>query len=50
MSGVEGEGENWEVPPNDVLGGAEAILEEEGDSRGKPGFPRATKPKAEEAA
>ncbi len=29
---------------------AEACLEEEGGSRGKHGFPRATEPKAKEAA
>ena len=47
---VEGAGGNREVPPKQVRGGAEANLEEEGGSRGKPGFPRATEPKAEEAA
>jgi hypothetical protein len=45
---VEGEGGNREVPPVAILGGAEANLEEEGGSRGKPGFPRATEPEAEE--
>ena len=48
--GGEGEGGNREVPPVGVLGGAEASLEEEGGSRGKHGFPRATEPEAEEAA
>jgi hypothetical protein len=47
---VEGVGGNREVPPEEVLGGAEACLEEEGGSRGKHGFPRATEPEAEEAA
>jgi hypothetical protein len=47
---VEGVGGNREVPPGGVLGGAEAILEEEGGSRGKHGFPRATEPEAEEVA
>jgi hypothetical protein len=49
MSGhVEGAGGNREVPPVAVLGGAEACLEEEGGSRGKHGFPRATEPTARE--
>ncbi len=47
---VEGVGGNREVPPHELLGGAEAPSEEEGGSRGKHGFPRATEPKAEEAA
>ena len=51
MSGrVEGEGGNREVPPVELLGGAEAYSEEEGGSRGKHGFPRATEPEAEEEA
>jgi hypothetical protein len=48
---------NREVPRLEILrlrahlGGVrtEACPEEEGGSRGKPGFPRATEPKAEEA-
>ena len=48
---VEGVGANREVPPGGVLGGAEAILEEEeGGLRGKHGFPRATEPEAKEVA
>ena len=47
--GVEGAGGNREVPSRVVLGGAEANLEEEGGSWGKPGFPYATEPEAEEA-
>ena len=47
---VEGAGGNREVPPIDFLGGAEATSEEEGGSWGKPGFPHATEPEAEEAA
>jgi len=43
-------GGNREVPPLGILGGAEATFEEEGGSRGKPGFLRATEPEAEEAA
>ena len=45
---VEGVGGNREVPPVEVLGGAEASSEEEGGSWGKHGFPRATEPEAEE--
>ena len=47
---VEGAGGNRKVPPVELLGGAEACLEEEGDSCGKPGFPYVTEPEAEEAA
>jgi hypothetical protein len=47
---VEGEGGNREVPPSALLGGAEAIFEEEGGAWGKPSFPHATEPEAEEAA
>ena len=48
---VEGEGGNREVSPHWFLRAcAEARLEEEGGSWGKHGFPRATEPKAEEAA
>ena len=59
MSGcVEGVMGNREVPrieilrPRADLRGAwvEASAEEEGGTRGKHGFPRATKPEAEEAA
>jgi hypothetical protein len=46
---VEGTGGNREVPTREILGGAEAFLEE-GGSRGKHGFPRATEPEAEEVA
>jgi hypothetical protein len=57
MSGlVEGEGGNREVSPlvlfdarGDLSGaGVEANFPEEGGSRGKHGFPRATEPKARE--
>ena len=47
---VEGAGGNREVPPEVLLGRAEANSEEEGGSRGKHGFSRATEPEAEEAA
>ena len=42
---VEGEGGNREVPPLDLLGGAEANLEEEGGTWGKHGFPHGSEPK-----
>ncbi len=45
---VEGEGGNREVPAMEILGGAEASLEEEGGSWERPGFPHATEPEAEE--
>ncbi len=49
MSGhVEGVGGNREVPPAAILGGAEGNFEEEGGPWGKPGFPHATEPEAEE--
>jgi hypothetical protein len=56
--GVEGVMENREVPRIGILGpcadmgGAwsKASSGEERGSRGKPGFPRATKPEAREAA
>jgi len=52
----EGAGGNREVSPLSILracrdmraAGAQAYLREEGGSRGKPGFPLATEPKAEE--
>jgi hypothetical protein len=47
---VEGAGGNREVPTVEILGGAEASLEEEGSSWGEHGFPHATEPEAEEAA
>jgi hypothetical protein len=47
---VEGVGGNREVPPVELLGGAEACSEEEGGSWGKHGFHHATEPEAEEAA
>jgi hypothetical protein len=47
---VEGEGGNLEVRPLGFLGGAEARVEEEGGSWGKPGFPHATEPEAKEVA
>jgi hypothetical protein len=51
MSGdVEGGGGNREVHPRRFLGAAEAWIEEEGGSWGKPGFPHATTPQAEEVA
>ena len=51
---VEGVRGNREVPPRVLLGTrgdlsgarAEAYMEEEGGSRGKPGFPRGSEPKA----
>jgi hypothetical protein len=46
---VEGEGGNREVPPRAVLGGAEANLEEEGGSWGKPGFPHGNETRASDA-
>jgi hypothetical protein len=47
---VEGAGGNREVPPTHILGGAEARMEKEGGSWGKPGFPHATEPEAKEVA
>jgi hypothetical protein len=47
---AEGVGGNRAVPPVGIRGGAERSLEEEGGSRGKHGFRRATEPEAEEAA
>jgi hypothetical protein len=47
---VEREGGNREVPPVELLGGAEANLGEEGGSWGKHGFPCATEPEAKEVA
>jgi hypothetical protein len=47
---VEGVGGNREVPPVEILGGAEACSEEEGGWRGKHGFLCATEPKARKAA
>ena len=47
--GVEGVGGNREVSPN-VLGRAEASLEKEGGSWGKPGFQHGSEPKARDAA
>jgi hypothetical protein len=38
--GGEGAGGNREVPPNEILGGVKGNLDEEGGSRGKPGFRR----------
>jgi hypothetical protein len=46
----EVEGGNREVAPAWFLGGAEASMEKEGGSWGKPGFPHATEPEAEEVA
>jgi len=43
---VEGEGGNREVPPAEVLGGAEASAREEGGPRGKHGFTRGRELKA----
>jgi hypothetical protein len=45
---VERAGGNREVPPVWLLGEAEASLKEEGGSRGKHGFTRATEPEAKE--
>jgi hypothetical protein len=45
---VEGVGGNREVPPGELLGGAEARLEEEGGSWGRHGFPHATEVEARE--
>jgi hypothetical protein len=47
---VEGVGGNREVPPEVLLGGAEASLEEEGGSWGKHGFHHASEPEASEVA
>jgi hypothetical protein len=47
---VEGVGGNREVPPVELLGGAEACPEEEGGSWGKHGLTHATEPEAREAA
>jgi hypothetical protein len=48
---VEGAGGNREVPPIGFLGACiEACVGEEGGPWGKHGFPRATEPKAREAA
>jgi hypothetical protein len=41
-----GPGGNREVPPREVLGDAEAYLEEVGGSRGKHGFTRGSEPQA----
>jgi hypothetical protein len=49
-AGVEGAGGNREVPPRCFLGGAEASLEEEGGSWGRPGFPHGSEPEARDAA
>jgi hypothetical protein len=46
---VEAEGGNRKVPAGGVVGGADANFGEEGGSREKHGFPRATEPEAEEA-
>jgi hypothetical protein len=48
--GVEGDGGNRKVSPNDLLGGAEASLEKEGGSWGKQGFLHGSEPKARDAA
>jgi hypothetical protein len=48
--GVELEGGNRKVSPLDLLGGAEASLEKEGGSWGRPGFPQGSEPKARDAA
>jgi hypothetical protein len=45
---VEGEGGSREVSPVLLRGGAAANFEEEGGTWGKPGFPHATEPEAEE--
>jgi hypothetical protein len=42
-------GGNREVPPPQILGGAEARTEEEGGSWGEHGFPHGRKPKATDA-
>jgi hypothetical protein len=47
---VEGVGGNREVPPNVILGGAEASFEEEGGSWGKHGFLHASEPEVSEVA
>jgi hypothetical protein len=48
---VEREGENREVLPLEILAArGEAGNREEGGSWGKPGFPHATEPEAEEVA
>jgi len=45
-----GFGGNREVPPPEILGGAEAYSEEEGGSWGKHGFPHGSEPKANDVA
>jgi hypothetical protein len=45
-----GLGGNREVPPPEILGGAEAYAEEQGGSRGKHGFTRGSEPKANDVA
>ena len=47
--GHEGDRGNQMVPP-EVRADAEQRRQRAGGSRGKPGFPRATEPKAREAA
>ena len=44
-----GEGGNREASPQEILAESEASSEEEGGSRGKPGFPRGSEPKAKDA-
>jgi hypothetical protein len=46
---VEGVGGNRGVPPGELLGGAEARLEEEGGSWGRHGFPHGSEPTASDA-
>src|SRR5436190_20761652 len=46
MSGWRGLGGNREVPPVDLLGGAEANLVEERGTWGKHGFPHGREPEA----
>ena len=48
--GVEGDGGNRKVSPNDLLGGAEASLEKEGGSWGRHGFPHGSEPTVRDAA
>jgi hypothetical protein len=46
MTVWRGLGGNREVPPIEIVGGAEANLEEEGGPWGKHGFPHGSEPEA----
>jgi hypothetical protein len=49
MSVWRGLGGNREVPPIEILGGAEGNSEEEGGTWGKHGFPHGSEPEASDA-